>query len=75
MLVHLDPKVAFVPSWLMTFILKVMSPFAYKQMVQVLESTFSDPNAELPRRMAAKPELYARLHERTAASVPWITTE
>ncbi|KAK9842693.1 hypothetical protein WJX74_000794 [Apatococcus lobatus] len=75
MLVHLDPKVSFVPSWLMTFILKVMSPFAYKQMVQVLEEAFSNPNAEIPRRMAAKPELYARLHERTAASVPWDTSD
>lgn len=71
MLIHLDPRVAFVPGWLMSFILKVMSPFAYSQVVELLKNTFSDPTAVLPRRMAEKPELYARLHGRVAASVPW----
>ena len=71
MLIHLDPRVPFVPGWLMSFVLKVMSPFAYKQMVELLQNTFNDPNAVIPSRMAEKPELYARLHDRVAASVPW----
>ena len=71
MLIHLDPRVPFVPGWLMSFVLKVMSPFAYSQMVELLRDTFRDPNAAIPQRMAAKPELYARLRERTAAAVTW----
>ena len=71
MLIHLDPRVAFVPGWLMSFVLKVMSPFAYSQMVETLKSTFGNPEAVIPCRMAGKPELYARLHDRVAASVPW----
>lgn len=73
-MIHLDPKVAFVPAWLMSFILKIMSPFAYNQMVETLREAFADDNAVIPQRMAAKPELYAQLHERTAASVPWTTS-
>ena len=71
MLVHLDPKISMVPGWLISFVLKVMSPFAYNQIVDLLKTMFKDPSTVMARRMAGKPDLYARLHARTAASVPW----
>ena len=67
MMAHLKPPMT-VPSFIISFILKVMTPFVYSQMQKVLHSAFSDPTDPLPQRVQAKPELYELVTQRVAAN-------
>jgi hypothetical protein len=40
---------------------QVMSPFIYNATRDMLASSFKSPDMELPRRMAANPQLYAKV--------------
>lgn len=61
---NLDPHVDYIPQFLVTFVLKVMSPFLYNATKRTLENNFSSPDMQLPRRMAACPEVYQRIDRR-----------
>ena len=63
-LVHMQPPVKHVPSVLLNFVLKVMSPFIYSTMRKVLSSHFQSPDQALPTRIRQKPELYALIGPR-----------
>ena len=67
MMAHCKPPMA-VPSFIISFILKVMTPFVYSQMQTVLHSAFSDPTNALPQRVQGKPELYELVTQRVAAN-------
>ena len=41
-----------------------MSPFVYNATRDMLASSFKSPDMELPRRMAANPQLYAKVLRR-----------
>lgn len=43
-------------------LLQVLSPFIYNATKQLLATSFKSPDLELPRRMAANPQLYAKVH-------------
>ena len=65
-LVHMDPRIKHVPSVLLNFVLKVMSPFIFGTIQKVLKSEFSSPDKVLPTRMREKPELYGLIGPRIA---------
>ena len=67
MMAHCKPPMA-VPSFIISFILKGMTPFVYSQMQKVLHSAFSDPTNVLPQRVQGKPELYQLVTQRVAAN-------
>lgn len=63
-LVHMQPPVKHVPSVLLNFVLKVMSPFIYNTMRKVLSTHFKTPDQDLPTRIRQKPELYGLIGPR-----------
>ncbi|KAK9815171.1 hypothetical protein WJX73_009664 [Symbiochloris irregularis] len=62
---HADPHIAFVPSAVINFFLKVFAPFVYKQVVQVVHTALTDPNSPFMKRINEKPEMYSRIREQT----------
>lgn len=62
--VHMDPHIKHVPAGLITFVLKIMSPFLFSTIQKVLKSEFDSPNKVLPTRMREKPELYGLIGPR-----------
>ena len=61
---HMQPPVKHVPSVLLNFVLKVMSPFIYNTMKKVLSTHFKSPDQALPSRIKQKPELYGLIGPR-----------
>lgn len=61
-----DPRIPHVPAFLVNFVLRVVAPFAHRQIERLLEHEFDNPSKPFPQRMAAHPELYGRV--RTAVS-------
>ncbi|BDA43839.1 hypothetical protein COCOBI_05-0180 [Coccomyxa sp. Obi] len=64
---HLNPRLPFVPGFLVNFVLKVASPVIFKLMKKAVAELFQDPEGEFCRRMRAKPEVYAATRMRTLA--------
>lgn len=62
--VHVDPHIKRVPAALITFVLKIMSPFLFNTIQKVLKSEFDSPGKDLPTRMREKPELYGLIAPR-----------
>mmetsp|Transcript_12322 Transcript_12322/g.26605 ORF Transcript_12322/g.26605 Transcript_12322/m.26605 type:complete len:579 (-) Transcript_12322:970-2706(-) len=65
--IHVDPGFKYVPASILTFVLRVMAPFIYSSVLRLLQRTFKDPQAELPRRIGQRTELYGLVRERVAA--------
>lgn len=63
-IVHMDPHIKRVPSALINFVLKIMSPFLFNTIQNVLKSEFDSPEKVLPIRMREKPELYGLIAPR-----------
>lgn len=61
---NLDPHIDFVPQFIINFVLKVLSPFLYNATKKMLETSFSSPDMQLPRRMAACPTVYQLIDRR-----------
>lgn len=68
-LTHINPHIPYVPPVLLNFVLKVMSPVMYQQMVKLLKKSFADPSQALPQRIQNKPELYELVRQRVAQYV------
>ena len=60
----MDPHIKHVPAALITFVLKIMSPFLFNTIQKVLKSEFDSPEKVLPTRMREKPELYGLIAPR-----------
>ena len=74
-IVHMDPHIKHVPSVLLKFVLKIMSPYVFDTMQQVLQSEFSSPDKVLPTRMRQKPELYGLVGPRIAEYIHQLQDE
>jgi hypothetical protein len=74
---HLDPHLPFVPAFLVTFVLKVLSPYAWRAMQKVMSDWFNPDLVSNPgtlrrvphagthlKRIAEQPELYSAVQER-----------
>lgn len=61
---NIDTKLAHVPEAIISFVLKVFAPFMYKTVLHVLHTSFDDPTAPLPQRLAQHQELYAEMRQR-----------
>jgi aromatic ring hydroxylase len=55
---------AWVPEAVITFVTAVFAPFFLSAVLKVVASAFASPAQPLPARIAARPELYAKMHER-----------
>lgn len=55
---HCDPHIHFVPSALINFVLKIFSPFAYKQIKRVIATAFDDPASPFAQRIQQKVGFY-----------------
>lgn len=55
---HLGAGTLTVPTFIITFVLKVLTPFIYNIVVKLLKKAFKKPTDPLPQRMAAKPAVY-----------------
>ena len=56
-----------VPEVLLHFALRVLAPFMYHLVVQMLKRCFNDPMGELSRRLAQRTELYGNLRLRVGS--------
>lgn len=63
--VHIDPHIRFVPKVLVHFVLGILAPYIYSQIVRVLDSAFADESAYV-KRIKEQPELYGLLDKRMA---------
>ncbi|EIE25652.1 hypothetical protein COCSUDRAFT_60664 [Coccomyxa subellipsoidea C-169] len=64
---HLNPRLPYVPAFLVNFVLKVASPVIFKMMKKAVAELFQDPSGLFCQRMKAKPEVYAATQARTKA--------
>lgn len=64
MLIHVDPHIKYIPSMLVNFVLGILAPYIYRQMVNTLDSQFSEPDKPFPTRIREQPELYQELERR-----------
>jgi hypothetical protein len=64
MLIHVDPHIKYVPSMLVNFVLGILAPYIYRQMVNTLDSQFSEPDKPFPTRIREQPEFYGELQRR-----------
>ncbi len=48
---------------------QIMAPFLFGATKRLLRESFGDPSSELPRRIAAKPQLYGLVRAATAAAL------
>jgi hypothetical protein len=64
MLIHVDPHIKYVPSMLVNFVLGILAPYIYRQMVNTLDSQFSEPDKPFPTRIREQPEFYGELERR-----------
>jgi hypothetical protein len=55
---HLDAHTKHLPSFMISFVLKVLGPFLYKQVLKLLKKNFNSPEDMIPKRMAQRAELY-----------------
>ena len=66
MMIHIDAHKASVPTFVVQFVLKVLSPFIYKQVARLLKKNFHEQGDALPQRMLARAELYDTIRARVA---------
>ncbi len=55
---HLDAHTKALPAFMVSFVLKVLGPFLYKQILRLLKKNFHSPDDIIPKRMAQRAELY-----------------
>ncbi len=75
MLAIIDPHLPMVPTFLINFVLRVLSPWVYSAMKKLLTNIFSDPSNEFPKRVARKTELYGLVRQRVAEFMPLLLAE
>lgn len=51
----------YVPPILISWVLKIFSPFAFKQCKQLVATSFGNPASVFERRIAEKPAFYGRV--------------
>lgn len=73
-MVHLDPHISYVPSSLVNFVLGILAPYIYNQMLKVLDKAFQEPDGEYPKRVRDQPELYGLVAERMAEFADQLTS-
>ncbi|KAL4425457.1 hypothetical protein ABPG75_009473 [Micractinium tetrahymenae] len=66
LLLHLDPHIPFIPAFLLNFVLGVLAPYVYKQVVHVLDNSFADPASIYNQRIREQPHLYGLVQQRLA---------
>ncbi|KAH7623547.1 hypothetical protein Ndes2526B_g01991 [Nannochloris sp. 'desiccata'] len=66
LMVHLDPHIPYVPSSLVNFVLGILAPYIYNQMLKVLDNAFKEADGEFPKRVRDQPELYGLVEKRMA---------
>ncbi|GFR51259.1 hypothetical protein Agub_g13566 [Astrephomene gubernaculifera] len=64
---YVDTGGKHVPAVVISFVLKVFSPFIYGTVKKVLASAFGDPRGPLPSRMREQPHLYDMVRRRSEA--------
>ncbi|KXZ48806.1 hypothetical protein GPECTOR_25g390 [Gonium pectorale] len=62
---YVDPGTRHVPPFIISFVLKVLSPFIYGAVKKVLASAFRTPDSPLPQRIKQRAELYDLVRKRT----------
>eukprot|EP00198_Chlamydomonas_reinhardtii_P000570 XP_001689905.1 predicted protein [Chlamydomonas reinhardtii] len=65
---YVDPGIS-VPSFIISFVLKVLSPFVFGAVQKLLASAFKAADGPLPSRMRQRPELYGLVERRTEAYI------
>ncbi|KAG2444402.1 hypothetical protein HXX76_001155 [Chlamydomonas incerta] len=63
---YVDPGIS-VPAFIISFVLKVLSPFVFGAVQKLLASAFKAADGPLPSRMRQRPELYGLVQRRTEA--------
>ena len=53
-----------VPGFVITFMLRILAPFIYRQAVALMRDVFTDPQSKMSRRMQQRTDLYPLLQER-----------
>jgi len=66
LMVHVDPHIPYVPSSLVNFVLGILAPYIYNQMLKVLDNAFKEADGEFPKRVRDQPELYGLVEKRMA---------
>ena len=66
LMVHLDPHIPYVPASLVNFVLGILAPYIYNQMLKVLDDAFKQADGVFPQRIQQQPELYGLVVERMA---------
>ncbi|KAG2493722.1 hypothetical protein HYH03_008235 [Edaphochlamys debaryana] len=62
---YIDPGIRNLPGFVISFVLKVLSPFVYTAVQKTLAAAFKSPGLPLPSRIAQRPELYDWVARRT----------
>jgi len=75
LMVHLDPHIPYVPSSLVSFVLGILAPYIYNQMLKVLDNAFKDADGEFSRRIRDQPELYGLVEKRMAEFADELTSD
>ena len=53
-----------VPGFVITFMLRILAPFIYRQALALMRDVFTDPQSKMSRRMQQRTDLYPLLQER-----------
>ncbi|GLC46176.1 hypothetical protein PLESTB_001197800 [Pleodorina starrii] len=64
---YVDPGLRHVPPFIISFVLRVFSPFMYAAVKKALAAAFKSPTSPLPQRIQQRPELYDLVRRRTEA--------
>lgn len=65
-LAHLDTGLNFIPGFVINFVLRILAPFLFGATKRLLVESFANPDGQLLRRIAAKPELYGMVRKAVA---------
>ncbi|KAG1677854.1 hypothetical protein FOA52_008618 [Chlamydomonas sp. UWO 241] len=66
MSVHSDAGIKNLPSLVITFVLKILAPYIFREVVRVVDHAFTDPASQLAARIRSRPELYSVVRTRIA---------
>ncbi|GAX74815.1 hypothetical protein CEUSTIGMA_g2262.t1 [Chlamydomonas eustigma] len=61
---HVDSGIKNVPEFLISFVLRILAPFMYRQVIALLHHTFSNPGSKLAQRLQIRSELYSMVRNR-----------
>ncbi|EFJ42271.1 hypothetical protein VOLCADRAFT_97649 [Volvox carteri f. nagariensis] len=65
--VYVDPGIRLVPPFIISFVLKVLSPVMYAAVLKVMATAFKSPNNPLPKRIQERAYLYGLVQRRAEA--------